>query len=171
LRQAYARASSFPELLQHPRFAQQPPPDVYQHLRQTWSNPSSIPWGIGATERVKVAKEKLAKFIAAGGREQIVAGTDAGSPLNVHPAVLREIRNLREAGLTPMEAIQAATLRPAQMQGVLDRLGTLTPGKLADLVVVDGDPLQDVSVIEHRLVLVVKDGVPHEIERTSVTMQ
>ena len=68
-------------------------------------------------------------------------------------------------------AIQAATLRPAQMQGVLDRLGTLTPGKLADLVVVDGDPLQDLSVIEHRLVLVVKDGVAHEIERTSVTMQ
>jgi len=100
-----------------------------------------------------------------------VAGTDAGSPLNVHPAVLREIRNLNEAGLTPMEAIQAATLRPAQMQGVLDRLGTLTPGKLADLVIVDGDPLQDLSVIEHRLVLVVKDGVPHEIERTSVTMQ
>jgi len=57
------------------------------------------------------------------------------------------------------------------MQGVLDRLGTLTPGKLADLVIVDGDPLQDLSVIEHRLVLVVKDGVPHEIERTSVTMQ
>jgi imidazolonepropionase-like amidohydrolase len=70
-----------------------------------------------------------------------------------------------------MEAIQAATLRPAQMQGVLDKLGTLTPGKFADLVVVDGDPLQDLSVIEHRLVLVVKDGVPHEIERASVTMQ
>jgi imidazolonepropionase-like amidohydrolase len=171
MRQAYARAASFPELLQHPRFAQQLPPDVFDHLRKTWSNPAAIPWGIGATERVKVAKQKLAKFIAAGGREQIVAGTDAGSPLNVHPAVLREIRNLNEAGLTPMEAIQAATLRPAQMQGVLDRLGTLTPGKLADLVIVDGDPLQDLSVIEHRLVLVVKDGVPHEIERTSVTMQ
>jgi imidazolonepropionase-like amidohydrolase len=171
MRQAYARAARFPELLEHPRFAQQLPPDIYQHLRKTWSNPASIPWGIGATERVKVAKQKLAKFIAAGGREQIVAGTDAGSPLNVHPAVLREIRNLHEAGLTAMEAIQAATLRPAQMQGVLDKLGTLTPGKLADLVVVDGDPLQDLSVIEHRLVLVVKDGIPHEIERTSVTMQ
>jgi imidazolonepropionase-like amidohydrolase len=171
MRNAYARAAAYPELLQHPRFAQQFPPDVYEHLRQTWSNPGAIPWGIGATERVKVAKQKLAKFIAAGGREQIIAGTDAGSPLNVHPPLLREMRNLQEAGLTPMETIQAATLRPAQMQGVLDKLGTITPGKLADLVVVDGDPLQDLSVIEHRLVLVVKDGVPHEIERTSVNMQ
>jgi imidazolonepropionase-like amidohydrolase len=171
MRQAYARAASYPELLEHPRFANELPQDVYDHLRKTWSSPSSIPWGIGAAERVKVAKQKLSRFIAAGGREQIVAGTDAGSPLNVHPAVLREIRNLHEAGLTAMEAIQAATLRPAQMQGVLDKLGTITPGKLADLVVVDGDPLQDLSVIEHRLVLVVKDGVPHEIPRTTVTMQ
>jgi imidazolonepropionase-like amidohydrolase len=171
MRQAYARAASYPELLEHPRFAHELPQDVYEHLRKTWSTPASIPWGIGAAERVKVAKQKLSRFIAAGGREQIVAGTDAGSPLNVHPAVLREIRNLHEAGLTAMEAIQAATLRPAQMQGVLDELGTITPGKLADLVVVDGDPLQDLSVIEHRLILVVKDGVPHEIPRTSVTMQ
>jgi imidazolonepropionase-like amidohydrolase len=171
MRQAYARAASYPELLEHPRFGHELPQDIYEHLRKTWSAPASIPWGIGAEERVKVAKQKLSKFIAAGGREQIVAGTDAGSPLNVHPAVLREIRNLHEAGLTAMEAIQAATLRPAQMQGVLDKLGTITPGKLADLVVVDGDPLQDLSVIEHRLILVVKDGVPHEIPRTSVTMQ
>lgn len=171
MRQAYARAASYPELLEHPRFAQQFPPDVYEHLRKTWSNPGSIPWGIGATERVRAARQKLSKFIAAGGREQIIAGTDAGSPLNVHSPLLREIRNLHEAGLTPMEAIQAATMRPAQMQGVLDKLGTITPGKLADLVVVDGDPLQDLSVIEHRIVLVVKDGVPHETERTSVNMQ
>ena len=171
MRQAYARAASYPELLEHPRFAHQFPPDIYEHLRKTWSNPAAIPWGIGAAERVRVAKQKLSRFIAAGGREQIIAGTDAGSPLNVHSPLLREIRNLHEAGLTPMEAIQAATLRPAQMQGVLDKLGTLTPGKLADLVVVDGDPLQDLSVIEHRIVLVVKDGVPHETERTSVTMQ
>lgn len=171
MRQAYARAFSYPELLEHPRFAHQFPPDIYEHLRKTWSDPSSIPWGIGAAERVRVAKQKLSKFIAAGGREQIIAGTDAGSPLNVHSPLLREIRNLQEAGLTPMEAIQAATMRPAQMQGVLKDLGTITAGKLADLVVVDGDPLQDISVIEHRIVLVVKDGVPHETERTSVTMQ
>ena len=118
-----------------------------------------------------MAKQKLSKFIAAGGREQIVAGTDAGSPLNVHPPLLREIRNLHEAGLTAMEAIQAATLRPAQMQGVLDKLGTITPGKLADLVVVDGDPsagpVGDRASSDAR-----REGWrPARDPRTSVTMQ
>jgi imidazolonepropionase-like amidohydrolase len=108
---------------------------------------------------------KLHHFIEAGGREQLIAGTDAGSPLNVHSPLLREIRNLHEAGLTAMEAIQSATMRPAQMQGVLKDLGTITAGKLADMVVVDGDPLQDLSVIEHRIVLIVKDGALHRPER------
>lgn len=158
MRQAYVRAARHPELLDHPRFREEFPPDIYEHLRSTWKNPASIPWGIGAAERVEIAKRKLREFIALGGREQIVAGTDAGSPLNVHSPLLREIRNLHEAGLTAMEAIQAATLRPAQMQGKLQELGTITPGKLADMIVVDGDPLQDLSVIEHRIVLIVKDG-------------
>jgi len=170
MRQAYARALSFPELLDHPRFKQDYPTDIYEHMRSTWANPSAIPWGIGAAQRVMVAKRKLHKFIEAGGREQIIAGTDAGSPLNVHPPLLREIRNLHEAGLTEMEAIQSATMRPAQMQGVLQDLGTITEGKLADMIVVDGDPLQDLSVIEHRIVLIVKDGVLHQPHsRTLVT--
>jgi imidazolonepropionase-like amidohydrolase len=171
MRQAYARALSFPELLDHPRFKQEFPADIYEHLRSTWGNPASIPWGIGAAQRVRTAKHKLHEFIEAGGREQIIAGTDAGSPLNVHSPLLREIRNLHEAGLTAMEAIQSATLRPAQMQGVLKDLGTISEGKLADIIVVDGDPLQDLSVIEHRIVLIVKDGALYQPERQSLVVQ
>ncbi|MDY6946378.1 MAG: amidohydrolase family protein [Pseudomonadota bacterium] len=171
MRQSYARALRYPGLLDQPRFKSQFPPDIYQHLRSTWTNPASIPWGIGAAQRVETAKRKLQKFIAFGGREQLIAGTDAGSPLNVHPPLLREIRNLHEAGLTAMEAIQAATMRPAQMQGVLEDLGTITAGKLADIVVVDGDPLQDISVIEHRIVLIVKDGKLHQPEPQTVAIE
>ncbi|HEX7115460.1 MAG TPA: amidohydrolase family protein [Steroidobacter sp.] len=171
MRQAYVRASRYPELLDHPRFKEEFPADIYEHLRSTWMNPASIPWGIGAHERVKIAKRKLSEFIALGGREQIVAGTDAGSPLNVHSPLLREIRNLHEAGLTAMEAIQAATLRPAQMQGKLQELGTITPGKLADMIVVDGDPLQDLSVIEHRIVLIVKDGELYQPRQQQILPQ
>jgi imidazolonepropionase-like amidohydrolase len=171
MRQAYARALRFPALLDHARFKDDFPADVYEHLRSTWTNPASIPWGIGAAQRVETAKRKLQKFIAEGGREQIVAGTDAGSPLNVHSPLLREIRNLHEAGLTPMEAIQSATMRPAQMQGVLQELGTITAGKLADIVVVDGDPLQDISVIEHRIVLIVKDGTAYQPQRPRIPVE
>lgn len=171
MRQAYVRALNFPELLDHPRFKEQYPADVYSHLRSTWLSPASIPWGVGAPERVKFAKRKLQRFIEAGGREQLVAGTDAGSPLNVHSPLAREIRRLHEAGLTAMEAIQSATLRPAQMQGKAQELGTVSEGKLADLVVVDGDPLQDISVLEHCVMLVIKDGALYEPPRRSLLQQ
>ncbi|MEJ8567807.1 amidohydrolase family protein [Elongatibacter sediminis] len=158
MRMAYARVLAFPELIDHPSLARQYPPDVYEHLRESWENPSSVPWGIGAPERIKVAKRKLAHFIEAGGREQIVAGTDAGAPFNFHSPLTRELRNLHEAGLTAMETIQAATLRPAQLQGVQEDLGSVSAGKLADMVIVDGDPLRDVSVLQHRIAVVIKDG-------------
>ena len=158
MRQAYARALRFTEVVNHPRFKDQFEPDVYSYLRGSWRNLQSIPWGVGARERVVVAKQKLRRFIEAGGREQIVAGCDAGSPLNFHSPLAREVANLVEAGLSNMEAIQAATLRPAQMQGVDATLGSVSQGKLADIIVVDGDPLQDIAVLERHVVHVVKNG-------------
>ncbi len=52
---------------------------------------------------------------------------------------------LVQAGLTPMEAIQAATVNAARFLGVDDRYGTLTPGKVADLIVLHADPLADIT--------------------------
>jgi imidazolonepropionase-like amidohydrolase len=100
----------------------------------------------------------LENFIEAGGREQLVAATDAGAPLNFHSPIALQLRNLVEAGLTPMEAIQSATLRPAQMQGVAEFVGTVSPGKLADIIVVDGDPLQDISLLQHKVNRVIVNG-------------
>ena len=158
MRNAYVRVFAFPEFTDHPKFRQQYSEEVYAHLRWSWNNPNAVPWGIGAPERIKVAKRKLKTFIAAGGREQIVAGTDAGSPFNVHSPLTREMQHYLEAGLTPMEVIQSATLRAAQMQGVEKDLGTVTEGKLADMVIVDGDPLQDITLLQHKIVLVIKGG-------------
>ncbi|MDE0514154.1 MAG: amidohydrolase family protein [Gammaproteobacteria bacterium] len=158
MRQAYVRVFAFPEFVDHPRFREQYSPDVYAHLRASWKNPNAVPWGIGAPERIKVAKRKLRNFIASGGREQIVAGTDAGSPFNMHSALTKEMQHYVEAGLTPMEVIQSATLRPAQMQGVEKDLGTVTEGKFADMIIVDGDPLQDITLLQHKIVLIIKGG-------------
>lgn len=158
MRQAYVRVFAFPEFTDHPKFKQHYSEEVYAHLRESWKNPNAVPWGIGAPERIKVAKRKLKTFIAAGGREQIVAGTDAGSPFNVHSPLTREMQHYLGAGLTPMEVIQSATLRPAQMQGVEKDLGTVTEGKLADMVIVDGDPLQDITLLQHKIILVIKGG-------------
>lgn len=158
MRQAYVAAKEFPELLEHPRFRAMFSPEVYQHLQQGWSQPQAIPWGIGAEERVAVVKRKLQEFIQAGGREQLIVATDAGAPLNFHSPVPQQLRNLVEAGLTPMEAIQSATLRPAQMQGVADQVGTVSAGKLADLIVVDGDPLRQIEVLQYRVERVIQNG-------------
>ncbi len=145
MREAYARALRFPEGLDHPRFRSQFAPDIYAFLRETWRSPQSIPWGIGATPRMEVVRRKVRRFIEAGGIEQIA---NAGSPLNYHASVPREIAHLIDAGLSPMQAIQSATLRPAQMQGVDDRLGTIAVGKLPGIIVVDGKPLDDISLLQ-----------------------
>ncbi|HEV2336312.1 MAG TPA: amidohydrolase family protein [Stellaceae bacterium] len=89
---------------------------------------------------------------------KVVAGTDAGG--HGHPANAGELECLVKSGMTPMQALQAATGWAAECLGREADLGTLQPGKLADLVVVNGDPLADVTVLSdiNRIALVVKDG-------------
>jgi imidazolonepropionase-like amidohydrolase len=89
---------------------------------------------------------------------KVVAGTDAGG--HGHPANAGELDCLVRAGMMPMQALQAATGWAAECLGREDELGTVQPGKLADLVVVDGDPLADIALLRDpaRIALVVKDG-------------
>lgn len=75
----------------------------------------------------------------------LLAGTDVGVPLQVPGISLHEeLVRLVEAGLTPLRALQTATLNPARMLGLADSLGTVEAGKLADLVLLDADPLEDI---------------------------
>lgn len=76
----------------------------------------------------------------------VIAGTDAGDMPFVIPGfgLHDELAWLVRAGLSPLRALQAATIEPARMLGLDDTLGTVTPGKLADLVVLDADPLTDI---------------------------
>jgi imidazolonepropionase-like amidohydrolase len=90
------------------------------------------------------------------GGVRIILGTDAG--VVPHGSNARELAALVRLGLTPIDALRAATIRAAQALGVADRLGSLTPGKVADLIAVPGDPLADISVME-RVGFVMKDGV------------
>jgi imidazolonepropionase-like amidohydrolase len=100
--------------------------------------------------------ESIRRALAKG--VKVVAGTDAGG--HGHPSNAAELRCLVEAGLTPMQAIQAATGWAAECLGLEQELGTLEKGKRADLVVVDGDPLADVKILQdpERIKLVIKDG-------------
>ena len=86
----------------------------------------------------------------------IMFGTDCG--VCPHGSNAREFQYMAEAGMPVMEAIRSATSVPAKFLGVADRLGSVEPGKLADLVAVPGDPLADVTALQ-RVSFVMKDGV------------
>jgi hypothetical protein len=88
----------------------------------------------------------------------LLAGTDVGVPLQVPGISLHvELERLVEAGLTPLGALQAATLNPARVLNIADSLGTVEPGKLADLVLLDANPLEDIRNTR-KIQAVVADG-------------
>ena len=89
---------------------------------------------------------------------KIVAGTDAGG--HGHPPNAAELQHLVAAGLTPMQAVRSATGLAAECLGLEQEIGTVEKGKRADLVVVDGDPLADVTILQDakRIKMVLKDG-------------
>jgi imidazolonepropionase-like amidohydrolase len=86
----------------------------------------------------------------------IAFGTDSG--VSAHGENAREFEYMVEAGMPPIEAIRSATLSAAKLLGVEDALGTLAPGKLADVVAVAGDPTRDVTRLR-RVEFVMKGGV------------
>ena len=100
--------------------------------------------------------ESLRRAFAAG--VKIAAGTDAGG--HGHPSNAMEIECLVKAGLTPLQALRAATGWAAECLGLECDIGTVEKGKLADLVVVAGDPLADVTILQNpeRIALVLKGG-------------
>ncbi len=108
---------------------------------------------IGLTPSM-MAKAKVVLPVARANEEQairegvkIAFGTD--SAVYPHGLNAHEFAVMVKLGMSPLSAIQAATLNAADLLGWQDRVGALEPGKFGDLIAVDGDPLQDVSVLEH----------------------
>jgi imidazolonepropionase-like amidohydrolase len=100
-------------------------------------------------------QDNLRRFAAAGGT--LALGDDYGNPGVALGMPMAEITHWLDAGLTPMDIIIAATHGGAVVCGLADQLGTIHPGMIADLLVVQGDPLTDITVLE-RVALVMKSG-------------
>lgn len=118
-------------------------------------------WEPAEREQLKRGFQNMQRFIGrfarAGGK--VLSGTDtsAGGWAVAGIGLHREMELLVEAGLTPMETIMAATRNPAEGYRVLDRVGTVEAGKLANLVILDADPLQEIRNVQ-KIVGVIKDG-------------
>ena len=103
--------------------------------------------------RIEVTGQSLERAVPAGVR--IAFGTDAG--VSKHGRNADEFALMVQHGMTPMGAIQAATVNAADLLGLSAEIGTLEAGKRADIVAVDGDPLADVSVLTS-MDFVMRDG-------------
>jgi imidazolonepropionase-like amidohydrolase len=90
----------------------------------------------------------------------VAVGTDAGTPFNRHGNNAQEIIHFVDAGWKPMEAVVAATKMGSMCLGLEKLIGTVEKGKLADLILVDGDPLKDIKVLgdKENIKLVMKEG-------------
>jgi imidazolonepropionase-like amidohydrolase len=152
-------------------------PEVFHLMKEhgTWyvptilvSQPATLPF----FERIGSPDWYLARVEAVGKRHwdalrsaidvgvRIALGTDQlpQEPNDGTIATVREAEYYVEAGMTPLEALRSATILPATMLGVENELGSIEPGKLADLVAVSQDPTQDISALRE-IKLVVKGGV------------
>jgi imidazolonepropionase-like amidohydrolase len=88
-------------------------------------------------------------------------GTDAGTPFNLHGANAKELELLTEIGFSPMQALVAATGIAAKTLGLENKIGTIEKGKVADLLVVTGNPLNDIKLLQNKenLTIIMKDGI------------
>jgi imidazolonepropionase-like amidohydrolase len=95
------------------------------------------------------------------GGVRILVGTDSGTPMNFHyESTWQEMDLLVRYGMPPMKVISAATRLPAQLYGLGNELGTIEPGRLADIIVVAGNPLRDMSALSN-VIHVIKGGVQY----------
>jgi len=109
-------------------------------------------------ETTEVQRQAFTRAHAAG--VPIVYGTDAG--VYPHGLNARQFPIMVQRGMTPMEAIKSATSVAASYMGWADRVGAIAPGKFGDVIAVQGDPLQDISVLQN-VAVVIKNGLAFKV--------
>ncbi len=149
----------FPERLSDPQLRRGFPADVWAELQDSFRDLSALQYFRNHEAEESNGEASLAQWIRAGAT--IGMGSDNGSPLNFHrDALWREAKVFVDHGMPASKVIAALTHVNAQILGQDSDIGTIEPGKLADVVVIRGNPLFDIAALAN-VDVVVKDGVPY----------
>jgi imidazolonepropionase-like amidohydrolase len=109
-----------------------------------------------------ISKENMRRFIKAGAKFWMGTDTGAFMTMRQEDPYAHELSHMVEMGMTPLQAIESATRNGAEGLGLLDQLGTIEKGKLADVIVVAGNPLKDMEKAMRRVYAVIKGGVRYK---------
>ncbi|HEV3059824.1 MAG TPA: amidohydrolase family protein [Vicinamibacterales bacterium] len=146
--------------LNDPRIQQLYPAPVRDRWREQTATPASA--AVIEEARRLVAPQERTVYLVVKGGGRVTAGTDA--PINPYGlSLLMELENYASGGLTPVEVLRTATMVSADAMGVGADLGSVEPGKLADMVIIAGDPLANIKDLR-RVRRVIKDGNVYDLE-------
>lgn len=145
-----------PEIRNDPQWKVSLPPDIWKDIYQSYAATSEHSLYEMSVSTHQARLSRIRQLKDAGLRLDF--GTDSGIRGNPHhAAVWREMLEFTHVGLSPHEVIQAATSHAAWVIGKDNELGTIEVGKLADVIIIDGDPLQDIAMMKH-VAHVIQDG-------------
>jgi imidazolonepropionase-like amidohydrolase len=151
---------AFPERLQDPQLKTDFGPQIWDEVQSSLKGFQRLSYFSATDQEMRFAKASLGQWIESN--VIMGMGTDSGTPMNFHTEALwREIKAHVDTGMSPQRAVCAATRVNAEILGRGKDLGTIQPGKLADVIVVRGDPLFDVTALAN-VEVVVKDGVVYK---------
>jgi imidazolonepropionase-like amidohydrolase len=156
----YPSTADFPERLQDPQLKADFGPEIHEEVQRSFANWRALPY-FQRTDREMFFRERaLKQFIESG--TVLGMGCDSGTPMEFHTEALwREIKAHVDMGMSPERAISAATRIGARILGRGQDLGTIEVGKLADLIVVRGNPLFNIMALAD-VEVVVKDGLVYK---------
>ncbi len=137
-----------PEMLDNDSWHLGLPDSIIADIKGSIQHPDRLPYFQLTPSRKPTLQTKIQQLIDAG--VVLLVGTDSGIPMKFHSqSTWNELDVwVNEFGIDPMYAIRAATYWPALWMGVADEVGTITPGKYADIIAVNGDVLRHISLLK-----------------------
>jgi imidazolonepropionase-like amidohydrolase len=137
------------------------PEEIILDIRRSFAHPDRLPYFQATPARKPTLRRKIDQLRESG--VQLLIGTDSGIPMKFHiDSTWNELDIwVRVMGIEPMEAIRSATYWPALAMGVADDVGTVTEGKVADIIAVKGDVLRYIDKLDD-VDIVLKHGVRYK---------